>query len=360
MKLFKRTSFTPNPLFVDGLSRSGKAAVAVAISSLKKTEHVQNRFIYDSIMNFYKLGYLHKDAAIEQLIIEADFSLYYSMLGRNLNTNLHDWSSVLNSRMPETYLERTKLKDNSSTAEKIFDEINKSQIITINCCEEMLLQKELFEEAFNFKNKGVVVMRHPIEVIFSWHRTNRGNRFGKDLRFIHPTFNYKNEPIPIDAKDWADEFTSISALDRIIKLLHKLYFEYFEEIRKIDDNSKNYKIIYFENFITNTEYELKDIANFLNTELSKNSLQMCKNQKLPRELNYESIKIKTEAIKINSEKKYYELFIEMCREYEKLSQSEIKIDNLMTNKIKLKKNEDFNFYLKAPDFKNGKRINNEN
>jgi len=56
MKLRARKSFTPVPVFIDGISRAGKAAVAV--SSLKRTEHVQNRFIFDTIMNYYSMGYL--------------------------------------------------------------------------------------------------------------------------------------------------------------------------------------------------------------------------------------------------------------------------------------------------------------
>ena len=50
MKLRVRKSFTPVPVFIDGISRAGKAAVAVAVSSLKRTEHVQNRFIFDTII----------------------------------------------------------------------------------------------------------------------------------------------------------------------------------------------------------------------------------------------------------------------------------------------------------------------
>ena len=55
MKLRVRKSFTPVPVFIDGISRAGKAAVAVAVSSLKRTEHVQNRFIFDTIMNYYSI-----------------------------------------------------------------------------------------------------------------------------------------------------------------------------------------------------------------------------------------------------------------------------------------------------------------
>ena len=143
MKLRLRKSFTPVPVFIDGISRAGKAAVAVAVSSLKRTEHVQNRFIFDTIMNYYSMGYLEKLAAIDQLIQEVDFSLYYNHLGRNLNTNIHDWSSVLNSRDPQMYKERMLRKDTSQTALEIFEEI---EFLHSQITDDLISDKELLKK----------------------------------------------------------------------------------------------------------------------------------------------------------------------------------------------------------------------
>ena len=53
-----------------------------------------------SLINFslYNLGLLDKNAAIDNLITEIDFNLWFNFIGRNLNTNIHDFTSVLNSR----------------------------------------------------------------------------------------------------------------------------------------------------------------------------------------------------------------------------------------------------------------------
>lgn len=356
MKLRIRKSFTPVPVFIDGISRSGKAAVAVAVSSLKRTEHVQNRFIYDTIMNYYSMGFLKKQAAIDQLIQEVDFSLYYNHLGRNLNTNIHDWSSVLNSRDPEMYKERMKRKDTSQTAMEIFNEIESNKSIAVNCCEELLLNKDIFLKAF--KNlKVVVVLRHPVDIIFSWHRTKRGERFGIDKRFIHQTYGDEKCPIPGYALDWSEEYKKISPLDRIVKIISDLYNKYFEEKNNLAEREKiKFHWIYFENFTFDSHNQLKEISKFIGTEFSEKTLKLCKNQRLPRKINYNDFYVKFHAIKQHSSSKYFKLFLKCCDIYERHSGSILKINKIPKN-FTVTKQTSFSKYLEQPDFFKGKRIN---
>ncbi len=356
MKLRIRKSFTPVPLFIDGISRSGKAAVSVAVSSLKRAEHVQNRFIFDTIINYYSMGYLKKEAAIDQLIQEVDFSLYFNFLGRNLNTNIHDWSSVLNSRDPQIYNERMLRKDNSETANLIFKEINEIKPIMINCCEELLLNREIFLKAFK-KLKVVIVLRHPVDVVFSWQRTGRGERYGKDKRFIHQTYGSDDIPIPGFALDWSDEYKNIKPIERVIKTIYILYSKYFEEKKNLDKNeSKKFFWVYFENFTTNSESILKEISEFIGTQFSTNTKNMCSKQRLPREINYNDFYTKYHAIRQNSSKYYFDIFLKCCEVYEKQSKSIFRINKIPRN-FSLKKQSNFSEYLKEPDFYKGKRIN---
>ena len=93
-------------------------------------------------------------------------------------------------------IEEMLRKDNSQTAVKIFNEIESNKSIAINCCEELLLNKEIFLKAF--KNlKVVIVLRHPVDIIFSWHRTKRGERYGRDKRFVHQTYGDDECPIQV-------------------------------------------------------------------------------------------------------------------------------------------------------------------
>tara|TARA_B110000003_G_scaffold37911_1_gene34705 strand:- start:17139 stop:18209 length:1071 start_codon:yes stop_codon:yes gene_type:complete len=356
MKLRLRKSFTPVPVFIDGISRAGKAAVAVAVSSLKRTEHVQNRFIFDTIMNYYSMGYLEKLAAIDQLIQEVDFSLYYNHLGRNLNTNIHDWSSVLNSRDPQMYKERMLRKDTSQTALEIFEEIESNKSITVNCCEELLLNKEIFLKAFE-NLKVVIVLRHPVDIIFSWHRTKRGERYGRDKRFVHQTYGDDECPIPGYALNWFEEYKKISPLERVIKTISDLYIKYFEEKDNLGDNEQTkFHWVYFENFTCDPLTQLKEISEFIGTEFSEKTIEMCLNQRLPREINYNDFNSKFHAIKQHSSSKYFNIFLKCCEIYEKRSNSIFRIKDIPKD-FRVKKYADFSEYLKEPDFYKGKRIN---
>ena len=356
MELRIRESFTPVPVFIDGISRSGKAAVSVAVSSLKRTEHVQNRFIFDTIMKQHSMGYLAKSAAIDQLIQEVDFSLFYNHLGRNLNTNIHDWSSVLNSRDPKMYEQRMLRKDNAQTALDIFKEIESNKAIAINCCEELLLNKEIFLEAFQ-NLKVVVVLRHPVDIVFSWHRTKRGERYGKDKRFIHQTFGDDKCPIPGDAIEWSEEYKNISPLDRVIKTISDLYLKYFQEKSNLkDDEKRKFHWVYFENFTSESYTNLKEISQFIGTDFSEKTVEMCSNQMLPRQINYPNFYTKFHAIKQNCAKKYFFIFLQCCEIYEKHSKSIFRIEEIPKD-FSVKKYSDFSKYLNEPDFYKGKRIN---
>jgi len=350
-----RDSFTPSAVFIDGISRSGKAGVAVAISSLERTEHVQNKYIFDTIMTNYELGFLNKKAAIDQLITEIDFTLYFNYLGRNLNTNVHDWSSVLNSRDPSIYKQRMQRKDNLKTAKIIFDEIEKEKPMSINTCEELLLHRELFLEAFN-NLFVVVVLRHPVEIVFSWHRTGRGERYGSDKRFIHPTFGSKQNPIPSFALSWSKIYQQLKPLDRVIKSIDYLYRDYFREKQKLTPVEKDkFHWVSFENFSENTETVLNDIASFLGTKTSSATKRMCNNQRFPRRLDRNEFLIKLKAIEHHASEKEYRIFKKLCEDYEKLFPSKFSISLTTNNSIEYKK--DFNSYLSNPDFNKGKRIN---
>ncbi len=355
-KLNIRKSFTPSTVFIDGISRSGKAGVAVAISSLERAEHVQNKYIFDTIMTNYELGYLNKVVAIDQLITEIDFTLYFNYLGRNLNTNKHDWSSVLNSRDPSMYKKRMQRKDNSETAKLIFNEIEKEKPISTNTCEELLLHRELFLEAFN-NLFVVVVLRHPVEIVFSWHRTGRGERYGQDKRFIHPTFGSRKDPIPSYALSWSNLYTRLKPLDRVIRSINHLYRSYFEEKQKL--SKKENEVFYwisFEDFAENTEESLNKISSFIGTKPSNATIKMCRNQRFPRKLDLSEFSLKFKAIEHHADEHEFIIFKKLCEDYERLFYSKFSIAQI-NDEEKNKFHKNFNDYSSVPDFDKGKRIN---
>jgi len=61
MRIKIRKSFTPNPVCIDGPSRSGKGAVSVAVSSLDRTEHITTILNIDRMIIFYSLGLIDRE-----------------------------------------------------------------------------------------------------------------------------------------------------------------------------------------------------------------------------------------------------------------------------------------------------------
>jgi len=47
-KIHIRKAFTKNPVFIDGMGRSGKVVINIAVSSLERAEHIQGRPMLDS------------------------------------------------------------------------------------------------------------------------------------------------------------------------------------------------------------------------------------------------------------------------------------------------------------------------
>ena len=147
IKMNVRKSIIPNPVYIDGLSRSGKAAVGVSLASLDRTEHILTRNIIDRIFTLYSLGLLDKNAALDNIITEANFKLWFSYLGRNLNTNIHDFTSVLNSRDYGMYKTRMERQDNEKHLMSSFL-LKNEKPITLDCVDEMLYESDLFFELF--------------------------------------------------------------------------------------------------------------------------------------------------------------------------------------------------------------------
>jgi hypothetical protein len=72
--------------FIDGISRSGKGALAPFISSLKNFEHFKSNYNFDRLIFLIETNKITYDAF--QYMLETDLIMdtWFTMIGRNQNT----------------------------------------------------------------------------------------------------------------------------------------------------------------------------------------------------------------------------------------------------------------------------------
>jgi hypothetical protein len=316
-RIYVRKAFTRNPVFIDGLARVGKMLINMAVSSLERAEHAQGRPMLDSIFVLHGMGLMDRDVAVDLLKREVDMYLYFYYLGRHLNTNLHDWSGVWQSRDPEIYLRRMMEKDNADNFLKIMKRIKKENPIVPLHTHEMLCDYDIFLKSF-VNSRIIAAFRHPVDVVFSWHRKKWGTRYGVDPRSIHHTVRGVKGPVPWFAFDWAEEYEALPPIDRVIRSVCRLNSMYYNQV---DNAPPKYRerilSVCFERFVTEPDSGIREIADFLDTVPSAATQSMLLKQRVPREAEPEEFKTKYLAIKEQASKGAFALLMENAEIYEK-------------------------------------------
>jgi hypothetical protein len=343
MKFSQRKSFTPLSIFIDGPSKSGKAALGMLISSFQNVEHVKNKYIFDFLINCYKNNITNPELIVDQLIVEVDFGLFNSLMGRDLNTNLHDWSSVVNSVKYQEYLIRMNTKDNAGNAKLIFDKIEKYNIAALNTAEDVCLSSDLFLRAFGDNLRTITLLRHPIEIIYNWEETGRGTRFGKEKRLIHPTLDFNGNPIPLEAAEWSDDYLKSSSLERIVKTIAKIYDDYLNIYSTL--NTKQFKLIFFDQLLKEPEQIISELELFLGINTTNFTQIVSARERIPRIENKHLLAMQSKFIDSNINEKTRSLFTETCLKYEQVSKSSINILELRKTYSEVMIPESINKYL---------------
>lgn len=352
-----RKTFTPNPLCIDGPSRSGKGAVSVAVSSLDRTEHIATRYIIDRLLTFHSLGLMDRRATLDSIAIEVDLRLWKNYLGRDLNTNIHDLTSVLNSRDPEMYKRRTENHDTAQGFESFLEQIKREQPISVLCTDDLLLEADLVFEALA-NVKMIVVLRHPVDLAFAWHRSGRGHRYGTDPRMIHPIFSVDgSQPVPALAVGWEEKYLKLNSLDRAIMSSIELNNQYMDYIDNIQNEFKNrIKVVSFEQFVVQPHEMLAEISEFLSSKPTSATDQMLEKARVPRELNIDDFSKKYFGIKRQATPEVFNEVVSCAKRYESIFDSSLSI-NAAKEDGGFDYTLEFSEYFNKPQYIKGNRIN---
>ncbi len=313
-KIKKNKIFNTRYVFIDGMSRSGKAAVATVVSSLKCVEHFRIKNLWDRMLMLYESNYLTKQGFRYLFESELINDIWYSMIGRDVNTNLHDISSIINSPKRKEYIARRNRKDTPNTFNEINKEIKKKNLIFPYILDDYMTIGTFLND-INKKFKFIVVLRNPIDLVFTYFRSGRPARLGIDARYNKPAFRIKKfNNLPISMLDMPKKFSQANSLEKSFLIVEKGLSAYLDADLLY---SKQSCIIPFENYCCEPEKYIKKIENFLGTSRTKYTKKEMIKVRVPRKKNLDMFSKKANIIFQNMSEKYVKRLKKLCLRYEK-------------------------------------------
>jgi hypothetical protein len=310
----KNQIFDANYVFIDGPNTSGKSSIAPIISSFKRTEHYIMNHSYNQFIMLYKSGDLNKQGFKYLFEGELKKDVWYRMMGREMNTNLHDISSILNSPWRKKYIARANRKDTHNSFNEIIQEVNKKKLIFPFMGGDDLSTLGSVLNEINEKFKYIIVLRHPLELVFSYFLSGRTARLGTDPRYNKPAFKIKKfENIPHRMLDMPKQYTSASLIEKSFLVIENQLTAYMNSDLL---HSKNTCLVPFENYCVETKKYIKIFENFLGTNRTKFTNKEMINTNFPRKKDNNTFSKKTNIIFDNMSDKYVRRLKNLCERYE--------------------------------------------
>ncbi len=302
-----------NYVFIDGMCKSGKLGVAPVVSSFNRVEHYKVRATFDRFLMVYESGDLSKQGF--KYLFESDLlmDIWFSMMGRDVNNNLHDHTSIMNSPKREEYIARANRKDTPNTFEEIVKEVKERQLIFPFVSEDFMTAGTFLSE-ISEKFKYIIVMRNPIELLFTWFRSGRGTRLGTDPRYTNPAFQIKGfDNLHYSMLDHAEEFNNSNALEKCFLVMEKQMLEYLNADLL---NSENACLVSFENYCIETEKYIQKFENFLGTSRTEFTSEEMTSANVPRKKDSDTYSIKANMVFDNMKEEYVVRLKNLCQRYE--------------------------------------------
>ncbi len=309
----KNKIFNASYVFIDGMSRSGKAAVAPVVSSFKGVEHFKLKNIYDRFLMLYESGYLTKQGFRYLFESELINDIWSSMIGRDVNTNLHDISSIISSPKSEEYIARRNRKDTPNTFNEINKEIKKKNLIFPYMTDDYMTIGTFLND-ISKKFKFIVVLRNPIDLVFTYYRSGRPARLGIDPRYNKPAFKIKKfDNLPFSMLDMPKKFSQANSLEKSFLVVEKGLLSYLDADLLY---SKRSCLIPFENYCCEPEKYIKKLENFLCTSKTKYTKKEMNKARVPRKKDFNMFSKKANIIFQNMSEKYVKRLKKLCLRYE--------------------------------------------
>ncbi len=299
-----------NLIFIDGIARSGKGAFSGIIPSLKSVEHTKMLYLLEQIMPALCFGSIDVQYARALSTIVLNEIAYNTLLSRNINFRYTDDTGIFNYKEPSAYLQRLGREE----GDQIVEELRTKKIFFPFITHYMLVNLEHLDK-LDLDYYMIALFRHPIDNIYSRWARGYAERFGKDPRAFTMSIKYNGEPLPWYCAGYEEEWLSLNPMERCILPVTVLIKKAVKQYKKAVDKTRIH-LLTFEDFVQNTQEELKKICTFLNTTPTKYTPHAISLANCPRKLDRLDRKRKMSEFKTGTRKKYFNMLMEISEAYE--------------------------------------------
>lgn len=302
-------------LLVDGLGRAGKQLVSKLVSNFDRVECFQYSASLEQFFILSFLGHLKREPAVAYLRLIADELVYNRMIGRNLNTRPSDASSILKTNDYDDYIRRSV----DGEGDEAVARFNAAQRLPCFMTHHVLAHFDLFVDAYPAV-KLVHAVRHPVDLIHSWHRRDWGTRIGTDPRAFALAIELDGQPAPWWGEETAHLYPTLSPVDRVVTdvlRLQALCDDAHADLPTARQKQVHY--IGYEALFTDAALEMDRVAGFFGTEPCKEFDLVLARERVPRPeaVSLESRKKKLEDLKAIASEEALARISDASRIYEK-------------------------------------------
>ncbi|MEK7084475.1 MAG: sulfotransferase domain-containing protein, partial [Patescibacteria group bacterium] len=256
----KRKPLVRHLLLVEGISRSGKFLLADLLSGLRGIEPVQYYGLLEHIPVFEAAGLIDRRTAEEILRCEIDTHCYEMLIGRNLNHRVSDKSSIFKNPRAKEFVRRSAIADDET-----LNRFYQHKAYSLFILHEIMPYIRLYFDTFkNITIKTISVRRHPVDLVYSWHRRGLMERLGKDPKLFMIPAEGGRGPMPWFVHGRQEEYYALSSLDRIIFCIEQLFKKYNSGYCRLPPAMKK-KILFvdYETIVTDTKSVIQRLSGFL-------------------------------------------------------------------------------------------------
>ena len=264
-------------VFIDGLEGCGKTLFSTLVSSFDRVEKLTYSYEIEFFCTLHYLNKIDADAVITMVRMLTDLETYDTMMSREVNFRPSDLSSIFKYPYPYRYIKRLFIQGDYAVPERI----KKEKPIIPLTVHNLLMNAQPIFEALKGRLVFIEIVRHPLYMIIQ--QTLNNDKLIHTARHYSVYYEYDNREMPWYTAGWEELFNNANPIEKSIYSIQKIGDRMRESRNKLS-KMYNDKIITipFEKFVIDPMPYMKDIAEALESKITKQTLRTMRKQKVPR------------------------------------------------------------------------------